>query len=238
MKNRKIKFAVIVAGLSITALLTACGSKEKASEGEKVITVGETEDEVTDEEGFVEGSLDDDSSDTGYEIKRTEADELVSEKLEGTLATASYSERVDLDDGGYYIYSVSDSEDSDKKDVMLAVDAKSGEVYAYKNGKVLPYSESEYYNPELDSSVEWTGTYKNSSYVLDIVENEPGGFDFSIKEDGKDDKLVQGYAVSETFTKASSVIDGETFTLTLDGDKVILESDKSGAAYAGTYEIK
>ena len=131
-------------------------------------------------------------------IKKEDADNLMTEALAGSGCSAEYRDSIEIDEGGYYTYTVKDPE-GNTMDMILAVDGFSGEVKVYdplKKG-VLDFSEFHYYE-KTDSrfrDISWDGKFSKGDLSIELLPADDSSFEFTVYE--KDKAILSGLALIE-----------------------------------------
>ncbi|MCR5778035.1 MAG: hypothetical protein K6G84_11560 [Lachnospiraceae bacterium] len=214
---------IILAAVLCTACLTlgACSGK-KGNDAKESTAATETTEAVTEES--VEPA----------KISQDDADQLISEKLDGTNANAIYNNMDYADGMDIYTYTVVDA-DGNELDQMLAVDSVSGEVYVYDydNEVLSDFSEFELYDPDSHANISWSGTFTLDKMTVTLDPADDNSFEFSFANDG------------ETEFQGVAQIDGNKASYEDDDVKLTFEFDKDGSlkvvnngninSYAGIY---
>ncbi len=168
---------------------------------------------------------------TVLEISPEDADALVEEKLADTPYTKDGRRMETISGNSVYLYDV--LEDELPVGEVLAVDAVSGEVYVYRDGSLLPYSDFSGYDAGMDESIEWTGIYEKEEMTLVMEETEPGSFTFCFrKADGTESE--PGFGFYEDRVKGRSDFGGKGLEFRMNGDKLDVRCDEE-SEYAGEY---
>lgn len=167
------------------------------------------------------------------EISQGDADAIVAEKLEGTKANAIYNDLEDVNDKNYYTYSVVDA-DGNELDQMLAVDAVSGEVYAYDfdNEELADFSTFSLYNPQ-NAEVSWSGTFTLDKMQVTLDPADDNAFEFEFTKDGE---VVNQGVAQVNGNKASYENDEVSLTFEFESDGSLKVEDSGNInSCAGIY---
>ncbi len=134
-------------------------------------------------------------------IEQKDADMLLTEALSGTDCKAVYSDTAEIDEKGYYTYTVIDPNGEDMKK-GLAVDGFSGDIFIYDPAekKVSDFEQFEYYDRSSLKSrnIDWDGRFVLDNYSVELLPADEGSFEFTIYK--KDKKILSGLAVTEDDT--------------------------------------
>ena len=121
---------------------------------------------------------------------------------------------------------------------MLAVDAVSGEVFTldFDNDIISDFSNFELYDPESDTKVSWSGTYRLDNMTVTLDPADDSSFEFCFSKDGKAE--LQGVAqVSEN--KADYEDDTVNLTFEFDKDGALRVVNNGNInSYAGIYVVE
>ncbi|SFK74599.1 hypothetical protein SAMN05216390_10387 [Lachnospiraceae bacterium KH1T2] len=221
-----MKKNVVIALMGAMLLsLSACGTTKNATSTEASVS---TEASAESEESTEEEEEEPD------EIAQTDADALLSEKLDGLDCQAVFFDLEFINEHDYYTYSIV-NKDGDELDQMLAVDAVSGEVYVYDTDdeEIRDFSEFELYDPEKDVKVDWEGTYELDGMTVVLSPADDSSFEFKFTKN--DEKQLEGVAqVSDNKGEYSDDEVSLTFEFTKDGSLKI--SNKGNInEFAGIY---
>lgn len=173
-------------------------------------------------------------------IKKEDADSLIEEELSGSGCSAEYKEALEIDESGYYTYTVKDP-DGKVMDRMLAVDGFSGDVKVYDFGlkKISDFSEFPYYEKTARrfKDISWDGTYVKGNTSVELLPADDSSFEFEVKE--KDKTILSGIALIEKDEAVfTSEDEKEELKFKMTGTDKLEMTEKGDLKISGEYKRK
>ncbi|MCR5650117.1 MAG: hypothetical protein K6F86_02915 [Lachnospiraceae bacterium] len=232
--NRKIRAALIFTAFCVM-MFTGCGKKEQEKHLGPAVEEPQT---VTFEDGQDEGE----QKVPEFIIKEEDAERLISEELSGTGCTTEFSESLEIDESGYYTYTVKDPEGK-IMDQMLAVDGFSGDVKVYdrEKNRVSDFSGFAYYEKSDNRfrDISWDGVFVNNGISIELVPADEAAFEFTISQ--KDNTLLVGMGSVEknkAFWKSEDEKETIEFEMTDEGELEVTETGDQDLEISGSYKRK
>ncbi len=191
----------------------------------KVVTFGNGSDEEKTEEV------------SKFIIEQKDADMLLNEALTGTGCKAVFADTEEIDENGYYTYTVIDP-DGGEMETGLAVNGFSGDVYVYDPGKkkVSSFEEFDYYDSSVlkNRNISWDGKFVLDNYSVELLPADESSFEFTVSK--KDKKLVSGLAVIKGDEAGWESEDkSESITFKMIDDKTLQMVGNGKAMISGQY---
>ena len=229
---KKLKSFIFLYLIALALLASGCAKEE---------TVEEIE-EISDEDNGIEETEADAEIGTGETgeaeidvISEEDAKSLAVELLPEDGFSLEFYGSLSKDEKDYYIFEV--SKDGAALSQMLAVNDESGEVFVYdeKESVISSIDTFEFYDSKKDSSVNWSGVYRNENYEVSIDNTDPGNIEYSILKDRKN-VFVNAAYFKDYATAVSETDEYGIVTLEL-GDGVLTISAEKECEFAGSYNI-
>lgn len=221
---KKISFVMILC----TMLLCACsapGQKENPSSvSDSTVLLSEQD--------LMERNTEDVRD---FALQQSDADQLISEKLEGTDCTFTADGTIEIGGNHYYIYQI--QKDGKKIQQGLAVEDLSGEIltYDFESESVSGYEEFEYYDAEKDEQVLWDGTFYFEDSFITLLPADPSSSEIHVNVDGKE--VFAGMICPEGNT---AILKEKDFTVqfVMDGQDLLVEDKEGKSGFSGTYVLE
>lgn len=224
MKKRSWILAVCFSSLLLCACTAAEQKDESPAESSSEVILNEQE--------LMEQNTEDIRD---FALKQSDADQLVSEKLEGTGYAYTADGVRESGENCYYIYRVAKGE----KELAqgLAVDDISGDVFTYdfESESLSGYDEFELYDDEKDRKAQWDGEYSMEENKISMLPADDASSEIHVSIDGKE--VFGGMIYPDGNT---AVIESENFTaeLTLEADGLVVEDQKGKSGFNGNYVLE
>lgn len=220
------KWKVIAAVCAGAVLLGACTTADEKAPAE------ESSVELLGEQELMERNTEDIRD---FALRQEDADQLVSERLEGTGCQFKEDGTAVIDENHYYIYRI--TKDGETVSQGLAVDDVSGEVsvYDFEQEAVAGYEEFEYYDADRDAEIMWDGTYYMEEYMITLLPADAAASEIHVSRDGKE--LLVDMIYPE---RAEALLESSDFTvsITKEGDELLVEDEEGKSGFSGTYVLE
>ncbi len=187
---------------------------------------------------FGNGSTDEKAEETSkFIIEQKDADMLLNEALTGTGCRAVFADTAEIDENGYYTYTVIDPDGGEMK-TGLAVDGFSGDVFVYDAGKkkVSSFEGFDYYDssPLKNRNISWDGRFVLDNFSVELLPADESSFEFTVSK--KDKELINGLAVIEEDEASWESEDkSERITFKMIDDKTLQMVGTGKAMISGQY---
>lgn len=171
-------------------------------------------------------------------IQKEDADNLLTEALDGSGCKADYRDSIEIDESGYYTYTVTDPE-GNVMDMILAVDGFSGSVQVYDPAKkeVMDFSEFPYYDKTESRfrDINWDGRFSKGDQSIELLPADDSSFEFTVYE--KDRKVLTGVAFIEKDGAAWESEDKkESIGFKMTGPGILQVTEEGDMGISGEYK--
>ncbi len=228
MKKRNL---MIIACLCI-GLFGACAVQENQDTLTGPEQEPAAEETVSAEEELMEQNTEDIRD---FALKQSDADQLISEKLDGTGYTFEADGIKEEEENHYYLYRICKGEEELKQG--LAVDDISGEVftYDYEADSVSGYEDFELYDAQKDELVLWDGSYSMDDVSVSLLPADGASSEIHVSKGEKEIFTGMIYPDGDM-----AVLEEESFTveLMLDADELTVEDKKGKSGFSGNYVLE
>lgn len=170
-----------------------------------------------------------------FALVQSDANQLVTEKLEGTGCVFQADGVREIGENHYFIYRIQ----KDGSDVKqgLAVDDLSGEIltYDFESESVSGYEEFEYYDAKKDEEALWDGTFYLENSFITLLPADSVSSEIHVNVDGKE--VFEGMIYPEGDT---AVLKEKDFTVQflMDGQELTVEDKEGKSGFNGTYVLE
>ncbi|MBR5376437.1 MAG: hypothetical protein IK139_04085 [Lachnospiraceae bacterium] len=228
--------------LMIICMMMAAGCTRSEKKESDLPAVNEEQDKEKDPDvvTFDNGQDGTDGEVPLFILKKEDADSLIEEELSGSGCSAEYKESLEIDESGYYTYTVKDP-DGKVMDQMLAVDGFSGDVKVYDHGmkKISDFSEFTYYDRTARKykDISWDGEFEKDGVIIELLPGDDSSFEFAVYRDNK--VILTGPAVidrDEAVFKSEDKKEEVVFSMTDPGKLKVAETGE--LKISGEYKRK